>query len=263
MEKSLDRSPQAREALPELSQGLGTLRVDMDKWEQDHLGERWYETFFMKDREMRELTDSLQNRLDGISALIRSEQSKINTKREQLAKRANDLEYDIQEKRSVLGKLELEMQKILPEWLRGILSIEQMIQLFPLILLGLIVFVMGTARSLTRHHEFVVESIGLSEAEQSDPSASSIWTLRHKKRVGMALTLMTYLFFTLMIWFFFEWGCQLLDQWLLANDGVSWAPSSGGFRIMRWIGRFLFLAAVSFIILNPFYRKKKVHAQSK
>ena len=263
LEESLRRSSQAREALPELSRGLDTYRVGMDEWEQEHLGKRWYKTLFEKDLEMRELTRSLKSRLDVISALIRSEQSKINTKREELAKLTNILEYDIREKESMLDKLEQEMQKILPDWLRGILSIEEMIQLFPLILLGLIVYAMGTARSLTRHHKFVVESIGLSKAERKDLSSSSVWTLTYRGRLGTALTLMTYLSFALAIWFFFEWGSILLGKWLTTNEQIAWVPSNIGFKTIEWIGRSLFVAAVTFIILSPLYLKKKIGTKNR
>lgn len=263
LEESLRRSSQAREALPELSRGLDTYRVGMDEWEQEHLGKRWYKTLFGKDLEMRELTRSLKSRHDVISALIRSEQSKINTKREELAKLANTLEYDIREKDSMLDKLEQEMQKILPDWLRGILSIEEMIQLFPLILLGLIVYAMGTARSLTRHHKFVVESIGLSEADRKDLSSSSVWTLTYRGRLGTALTLMTYLSFALAIWFLFEWGSILLGKWLTTNEQIAWVPSNIGFKTIEWIGRSLFVAAVTFIILSPLYLKKKIGTKNR
>lgn len=89
LEEALHRSPEARQGLMELSRGLVTLRADMDNWEQDHLGKRWYETLFMKDREMRELTYTLESKIDVISTLIRAEQSKIDTKRQELAKLAN------------------------------------------------------------------------------------------------------------------------------------------------------------------------------
>jgi hypothetical protein len=257
LEESLHRSPQARQALTELSRGLVTLRADMDNWEQDHLGKRWYETFFMKDREMRELTYSLESKIDVISTLIRADQSKIDTKRQGLAKLANALKYDIRRREGVLDELEREMEKILPGWLRGILSIDQMIQLFPFILLGMLVYVTGNALSLTRHHHFVLEGIGISQAERRDPSISSVWTVTPRGRLGTALTLITYVSFALAIWFFFEWGCLLLGKWLTANNEVAWVPIVGGVLTLRWVGRSLFVILLFLIAVYPFYRNKK------
>ncbi len=257
LEEALHQGPQVQEDLPELSRGVDALRVDMDKWEQVHLGKRWYTTFFMKDKEMRELTYSLENNLNVIYRLIRSEQKKIDMKRRDLIKIEKSLKNDIQEKESALDELQREMQKLLPEWFRDLLSIEQMIQLFPLIILSLLVYVIATAHSLTGHHEKIIENIGFPEAERSDPSNSSLWTITYRGRAGTTATLITYVSFILAMCLFYEWGCLLLDKWMASNSQLAWASSKNGFIIMRWIGRILFMAATTFIFFSPFYGKKK------
>lgn len=256
LEETLNRSAQPREAVPELSRKLNMLRAGMDEWEKGHLGKRWYETLFMKDRELRELTRSLQSRLDVVSTFILSEQSKLDTKRQKLAELATGLENNIQGKEATLEELEQELQKILPNWLQGALSIEQTIQLFPFILLGLLIYIVGTARSLGRHYGYVVESIGLTPPERSDPSNSSIWTLTYRGRLGTALTFSAYLLFTLAMWFFFEWGALLLDKWLTNTSYMAWIAAIGGIVSIRWIGRLLFVTAIIFIVFHIYFLQK-------
>ena len=85
LEGVFEKNPEAREAMPKLSRELKNLRVQMERWEEDHVGNRWYETFFMKDEEMRELTGSLQYRLRGMARITRTELSHVEAQQQKLA----------------------------------------------------------------------------------------------------------------------------------------------------------------------------------
>jgi hypothetical protein len=260
--QALNRNPELKNTLPGLSQALEDTRVSIKEFEEDHLGKRWYETLVMKQIEIKDLTASLQDRMIYISGLIDSEQIKIASKRKELKNREELLETNILEKQSSLERLELEMQEILPEWLRGLFSIELMIQLFPLLLVCIVVYVIGTARALSNHHSFITDTVGFSELERNDPSTSSIWTLTNKGRYGTVLTLMTYISLTFAIWVFFEWGCFLLSKWLETNNQAAWISSKGRLTAIIWIGRILFIAALSFIVSYPIYFKNRIFRDS-
>lgn len=257
LEQALNRNPDLRSSVPELDQALQDTRATIGEFEEDHLGKRWYETLVMKQVEMEDLTASLQAKMDVISTLIRSEQTKIANQRKTLENRERALEKKIDDKQELLEKLEQEMQKILPEWLRGLFSIELMLQLFPLFLIALIVYVFGSARALTRHHGFVANTIGFSETEKNDLSTSSVLTLCDKGRYGTILTLTAYVGFTLAVWLMFEWGCSLLGKWLANSNQAAWIYSKGGLAAILWIGRVLFMAALVFAGSFPFYRKRR------
>ncbi len=260
LEGVFQQNAETREAMAELSRGLKTLQNEMDRWEQNHVGIRWYETFFMKDREMRELTNSLQHRLNGISTITRSELSRVQTQQQKLAQVNIKYDQDIRSREDELVGLNDELQKLLPEWLRGYLHVEQMIQLFPLLILGLAIYITYTALTLSSHYEHIVGSVGLPEKYRTDPLTSSVWTLTYRGLAGTIATMITYLFVTLALWYFFEWGNNLLERWLTVDSDVGWVQYFGGTLTIQWVGRLLFLAVLGVYIFTPQYRKKRLSA---
>ncbi len=72
--------------------------------------------------------------------------------------------------------------------------------------------------------------------------------------------MITYLFVTLALWYFFELGNNLLERWLTANSDVGWVQYFGGTLTIQWVGRVLFLVVLGVYILTPQYRKKRLSA---
>jgi len=254
LEGFVQQNKLTRDAMPKLSEGIDRLRLEMERWEEGHVGKRWYNTFFAKDREMRELTYSLGYMLTDISDITRSALSNATSKQETLTLDMVRFDQEIKDREKERDGLNEEMQKLLPEWLRGILSIEQMIQLFPIIVMGLVACITAMSLMLTHHFERAAVIMGLEKEQRMDPVSSSIWTLTYRRLYGTMVTTLTYLLFTVVMWYFFEWGLALLETWLAHSGDGEWISYPVGAHTIRWIGRLVFLSAVLLVILTPTYK---------
>jgi len=110
------------------------------------------------------------------------------------------------------------MQQIMPEWLRGLISVEQMVQLYPLIMMGLVLYTVGNGLSLTRHYLVIAQERGWSFEEASDPAYSSLWTLSYRGLTATLFTVVTYLGLIIAFWFFYEQGSDLYLGWRTAGN---------------------------------------------
>lgn len=239
-----------------LSSQIEDLRKFVTVWEQGYLGRRWYGTLSEKDAAIYELTQSLDGRLYEFASVLRSEQLRITTDRKRLEELRGALENDIDREAEKLKELDKRMQRILPQWIQGLLTIEEMVQLFPVILLMLVLYVFGTALFLTRHYEYAMDRIDLSERERKNRSASSIWTLTDRGHLGSTLTISVYLAFIAATWIFFEWGCLILGEWLATDGKGAWISSERGFQALQWIGRTALFSVIWYLVLQPVFAKK-------
>ena len=203
LEGVVHKNERTRETMPKLSQAVKQLRMRMEIWEERLLGERWYATVFSKDEEMRELTYSLNDMLKDITDVTRGAITMIKGKEDELDRKMVELNQEIADRREERDRLNEEMQKILPEWLRGIITIEQMMHLFPVFIIFLVVIIMILALILAGHFEKAAVLMDLEKEQREDPVFSSIWTLTYRKIYGTVLTILTYLIFLAVMWFFF------------------------------------------------------------
>ena len=148
------------------------------------------------------------------------------------------------------------MQKILPGWLRDILDVEDMMQIFPLILLILIGYVFYLGINISRHYAFIAANMNFSADEKKDLSVCSLWTITDRGRIGIVLTAGAYVAFTLVIWGFFEWGCFLLNRWLLTTENINWYSTLMSRGEFLWFGRFVFLSIIGLVAIRPGFFKK-------
>jgi hypothetical protein len=250
--------PSAGELMPELSTELETFPKSIDAWIRQNLGKRWYRTLDSKRRRVESLTISLQVKLDSIYSKIKLEKPNLTRKREELSEKIIRLENDpeIKEKEKLLKELEARMEKILPEWIRGMISVQQMIQLYPFIILGLVIYALGIAVSLTTHYQFMANMGGFTQAAKTDPIFSSIWTLTYRGRFGTILTIATYLAFVSTMWILFEMGSEIFAKWLSTEGGGFLNVKS--LKVICWFGRCILVIIVCFIVVGPFYRKNRL-----
>lgn len=249
LEGSLPPDPDIKEAFQAFSEYLTTLNRDIEQWETEHVGMVWYSTIDDKSEAMDELTVSLRDRLRDLPGLLQEEQRKIDEQREKLTIHTAALEEEISEIESNLDDLEREMQQILPGWLRGIVGISEMIQIFPALLLVLTLYVFWLAISLTRHYNIVAGEISLTPEDKRDPSTSSTWTLTNRGKIGTLITVAGYLAFTIIMWSGFEWGHRLLNSWI-TDDNSAWYGSLVGTDGFLWFGRLMLGICLVFIVFR-------------
>jgi len=249
LERLLREDPEAGKVFPAMAPMLARTRADMDQWVRQHLGKRiWYETIQQKDQELSELTAFLRQRQEAFAGLVREQQKALEPKVKALAERQQTVQAQEAGIRKALAELNDKMQKLLPDWLRDLLSPEEMLQLYPLVLLGLVA-VMGFKVGLIRHHYLVVrEGKMIADVALRDGAVSSVWTLIYRGPLGTAATCAMYLGGIAMLWWLFERGSSLAAYWLAGKSSAAWAAAERWLPVVHWLGRVMFVTSAAGIV---------------
>lgn len=247
--------PRIARLMPELSAEVKTLPVTLKEWTHQNLGKRWYRTLESKTDRVETLSRNFEPKLLAISNKITQEKPNLVEKKTALKQAISSLEKksDIKAKKELMKTLEARMDKILPEWLRGLISVHQMIQLYPVIILGLVIYVMLISLSLNSHYQAMADIRKITAEEKKDPVFSSLWTLTFRGHLPTFSTIVAYISFVAVMWALFETGADILSQWLIQeNTGFM---DQGHLDIIQWTGRLLLSAAICFYLIKPYSRK--------
>jgi gas vesicle protein len=250
--------------LPAVPEALERIRADMHTWEQEHVGNRsWYETIQMKDRELRMLTDFLKDKQEELSKPVRDLQEDLKRREKDLASRQDQVQEKAAKIESDLGELDNKMQQLLPDWLRGLGKPAEMIQLYPLVLLGLVCFLANKAVQIRRHYLVVREGYRLESLSLRDPAMSTMWTLAYRGALATTSTAMVYLGGLILLWVLFEQGASLAAEWLKLESVSPWIWSDPLLPVVTWLGRLLFaLAAIGVVAALIKDRASISHSES-
>jgi hypothetical protein len=171
-------------------------------------------------------------------------------KTSELEKRLGQLQAETTIKELLLEELKEKMETILPQWVRGMVTVEQMVQVYPLIMLGIAIYVLGIGLALTGHYRVIANDMKWSGEERSDPAYSSLWTLTYRGPYGTGLILAVYLVTFTCLWAFFEQGVTIFSTW---HEAVGKDPVKGlsMVRPADWVVRVIWLAGVALVVLQP------------
>ncbi len=240
------------EQSPSLYSGLKNLPEVVAKWTNGHLGEFWYRTQGDKNETLERLAAALNVQLSSISREIDYANRMVKEQQKQLASRIETLQQEINlEEKNLPEKLDAEMSKILPNWIGGIITFEQ-IMLYPFIIIGIVIYTVVLAFSLSRHYHFMIRGLQIPERSRGDAALSSLWTLTDRGKFGTGITLLCYLGFIGLMWYFFEQGYILFQE--------SGPPDTGLYMddtlmtLGLWSGRILFMALLLLFIWRPFFK---------
>jgi cbb3-type cytochrome oxidase subunit 3 len=90
---------------------------------------------------------------------------------------------------------------------------------------------------------------------RSDAALSSLWTLTNRGRIGTMVTLACYLGFILVMWYFYEQGFELFDQW--QNKEQLPVLLEKGRMASLWLGRAVLLLLMVLVVWWPFRKPAK------
>ncbi|MCK4674943.1 MAG: hypothetical protein KAT61_03440 [Gammaproteobacteria bacterium] len=217
-------------------------------WKKEYINKNWYRTIGRKDTTMHELTASLNLKLNSFSNVVKSELVAVNRAKFKLDSELKVLNKKIVTEADKLKVLDDELQKILPEWLRGLVKIEQVIQLLPVALFGAAVFVLALGMSLTRHYNVYTSGNELTKHITADPGMSTTWTLIYRGSLGSLLTIAAYTLFVLFAWLLFEKSMLLLLEWLAIDPSGAWVSSHEFWVAFLWLCRAGFVLLLAYIL---------------
>ncbi len=225
--------------MPQLAEELKELPVVVERWTERNKGKRWYITLDQKEATVQALSSDLDHQVDRISNTIDREQPNLENKRKDLEERISALnEMKAAEKQKLPEKLDEEMKKILPNWISGIITVEQLM-LYPFLIIGLVIYIFIIAFELVRHFHGMAQEFNIPKEEIASPSLSSIWTLTYRGGIGTLKTGGIYIGFILLMWYFFENGFVIYQKYLNTESEMF---ISGPIQdIALWIGRLALL----------------------
>jgi hypothetical protein len=244
-------APGQAQDLGNLNNAVTTLGRFIDGWESHYIGKNWYQTLNRKEATMLDLTKELNRRLSDFSAVIEHELQSVKQAREAVNAQLQTLNSTIVSEGDKLKDIEKELQAILPTWLRGLVTTEQVIQLLPVFLLGAAIYVFYIGLGLTRHYQIYVAGKEFKQGVTTDPAMSSIWTLIARGRYGTLLTMTAYVVFFVLVWGRFEKSVGLLLQWIAIDPGKAWIASQTSWGLFLWCSRLAFIALIVYVCAKP------------
>lgn len=230
LQNAVKADPKLRADIPDIEAKTDEAIQSIGQWERSTLGTRWYGTIQAKDEQFRGLETSVENELQSVARQVTNSidklSSDIEVAEEQLLTEVDSLEQEVEQKSVALEELEKKMQSVLPEWIRGLVGVEDMVQLFPFIVLGIALFLFYEATKLTGNYKWIAARRNWSPQEQNDPMYSSPWTLTYRGRLGTATTVGMFVVVFTLSWVFAGKGGDILLDWIDAGHEPELSRSS-------------------------------------
>ena len=165
------------------------MEADIDAWERENIGQRWFETLNTKERTVGELGATLETIQTDAKQVLLGLQNAVDARRTQSKQAQAKLAADIEAKRSEIQEA---LNEPIPAWAKGLISVERMVPICPWILVGIAIYLVGSALVAARHYHGMASAVGWSQPERSDPLMSSVWTLTWRGATGTAISLLSY-----------------------------------------------------------------------
>ena len=188
----------------------------MQVWENRYINKPWYSTRDTKAQTINELSDDLNENLSALSRTLEKERQQLFVNKQQLDDDIQQLQsINLKDQTQELDELQNRMIEVLPSWMRGLFSIEQLALFFPHIIAGILLFVIWLGRSLSSH--FAAATIAINDKELiADPAFSSNWTLIRRTSWGTLQTVASYLLYAAAMIAAFEKGLSVLRESTIA-----------------------------------------------
>ena len=214
----LEQHSEIREQAPEMVLQLEELKTALKNWEEENLGRVWYRTLPAKQQTIDGLSTSLDEKLAALSQTIRNERQALKEQRIKLDQKISQLEsINLQDQEDKIIELQNRMMQVLPSWMRGLVSIEQLALYFPHLIGGILLFVLWLGRSLSFH--FIEATSDLKDKSMAtNPALSSTWTLAERGRWGTLQSVVAYILYAAAMVAAFEKGLSVLNDSSIAES---------------------------------------------
>jgi hypothetical protein len=211
----------------------------IDEWERRNIGNRWFETLSMKTATVDELDETMETIQREASRTVEVMRQAVEREHEQIATEQSELAEGIKTEQSEIQQV---LDGIIPAWAKGLVPVELMAQIYPLVLVGIAIYLVGTAFVASRHYHGMADARGWSMEERSNPLLSSLWTLTYRGPTGTAITLLCYAVVLLGLW-----SCLVRG---IEAGGVQSIPSS-----VQWLPHLVMFLASATAIITPLRRR--------
>lgn len=239
--------PDIAATMPKLSETIDALRLFANQWETDRIGQRWFRTLDGKNREMVELTDALNTQIQGVSTALGQTIRVLNQQIQTGDKQITALSKAIDEANERLKNV---LDQLFPKWMKGIVNIQQMTQIYPMALIGLMLYLAWMVASMSRHFRYIARKLKFDGANITDGATASLWTMTAKSTRGTILTMSAYCTFILVVWALFEKGTDVLYGWIDFAQDEALLMSAALYQGLQWAGRAIFTCLIALTLLH-------------
>ncbi|MGQ1785085.1 hypothetical protein [Saccharicrinis sp. GN24d3] len=239
-----------------LHRELETLPSVVNTWKTENIGKYWYGTIHSKEAHVETLSQTLGDKLNNISSIIDEDKPILESKQKELVRRLEEItsKADYSELKQSLEDLRAKMDEILPQWFKGMISVEQMVYLYPFIIILLASYVLYTAIGLSSHFNILAKELNFYKNSTKDPSYTSLWTLTYRGKLSTLMTVCVYLLFLLVSWYFFESGIVILFKFISIEENS--LINAETIKVLSLISRALLLCFILYCLVKP-YKKRK------
>ena len=172
---------------------LAALPDKLDKeiveWLDRYEDEPWWTTLDRKDDTAAAIGEELKWVLNDASAAAPKIKAELEAAEKTLAKQLQDAASEIEALKAELGKV---IDRAMPTWARGIIGVDHLLVLFPWLLAGIAIYLVGTALRSSHHFHAMADGENWSTEERRDPLLSTSWTLTPRGIAGSIATFATY-----------------------------------------------------------------------
>lgn len=226
------------------------LEDGMMAWNRALLADaHWYRTVARKDSVVRGLNEELETYQRDFRRASTAARERLSASIGERKRLLRVIKAEIQALEKTTAHLAEVLDTALPEWIRGFVSPQQMIQLYPpalVLLVIVLVFKTGRAR---RHFLTVRDHRYPDGAYRQDAALSSTWTLVYRGVTGTLVTAVAFIGCALLLLWFFEGGTAAALEWFANHPGTGWADSRSWLERLRPVGWILMLGAACAAVL--------------
>lgn len=122
----------------------------VDAWKRDHEGQRWFQTIHTKEATVLKLDESVEDIQVEASEVVKRIQATVKAKKQKLTGEQQSLATQFAGKQQELQEA---LDAAIPAWAKGMISVDQMVFLYPFILIGLAVYLVVRGITGAGHYE--------------------------------------------------------------------------------------------------------------
>ncbi len=253
--KPLEEATAAITGLDGLATYPNKINAAINSWETKHFNNTdWYATLGAKSETMDQMSAALSEfQAEAVDA-VEKIAADIGPRIEKIKEDKTNILANI---KSADTRREAALNQILPSWATDLISVKNMMDLYPWILVAIAAYFVGNGLIAAQHFHGMADEENWSAAERSDPLLSSPWTLTWRGFAGTAVTLVSYLAVLAALAYCLYRSLNPPESTVasvltIPSDAAATAPSA---TLLIALAYGLFVAAFLLVVITPLRRR--------
>ena len=239
--------------LAHISDSFGELEITLNEWKSSHEADTgWYQTIAAKGETIDDLGQSIGNVLASTSVALSQQSVSVLKERVETSRRLGRVESKRDSLKESKTHLQSKLDSVMPAWAAGVVTAHELIQIFPMLLI-LLVVALAYNVWIVRDHFLLSRIRGVDTVPYK---AASLWTLVQRGGFRTLTSLVVFLSGLVILWFSYEQAAILMTRWAALDGSEPWMFTGWISEAAPWIGRTVFLAGASAVVLTLLWREQ-------